>query len=76
MNCPACNVELVQRSRVALFLAGVALAAVAIVLVWLSRWLWLPAALLVITALYLMVWSGWAKGRWCRSCKKFPVRST
>lgn len=73
-NCPTCNAELVQRSRLALFLAGVAFAAVAIVLVWLSSWLWLPAALLVVIALYLVIWSGWAKGVWCRDCKRFPTR--
>lgn len=75
-NCPACNAELVQRSRLTLFLAGVAFAAVAIVLVRLSQWLWLPAALLVVIALYLAIWSGWAKGLWCRDCKRFPVRGT
>lgn len=62
VNCPTCNAELMQRSRLTLFLAGVALAAVAIVLVWLSQWLWLPAAFLVVVALYLAIWSGWAKG--------------
>ena len=74
MNCPTCNAELVQRSRVALFLAGVAFAAVAIAFVWLSSWLWLPAALLVVIALYLVIWSGWAKGLWCRGCKRFPMQ--
>jgi hypothetical protein len=75
VNCPTCNAELVQRSRVVLFLAGVAFSAVAILFVWLSPWLWLPAALLVVIALYLVTWAGWAKGRWCRSCKSFPVRA-
>jgi len=74
MNCPTCNAELVQRSRLTLYLAGVAFAAVAIAFVWLSSWLWLPAALLVVTALYLVIWSGWAKGLWCRDCKRFPAR--
>jgi|GEM_PF-1493718 len=74
-NCPTCNAELVQRNRLTLFLAGVAFAAVAIVLVWLSQWLWLPAAFLVVVALYLAIWSGWAKGLWCRDCKRFPVRT-
>ena len=75
MNCPTCNAELVQRSRLMLFLAGVTFAGVAIVLVWLSQWLWLPAAFLVVIALYLAIWSGWAKGLWCRDCKRFPVRA-
>ena len=75
MNCPTCNAELVQRSRVGLFLAGVAFAGVAIALAWLARWLWLPAAFLVVIALYLVIWSGWAKGLWCRTCKRFPART-
>ena len=74
MNCPACNAELVQRSRLTLFLAAVAFAGVAIVFVRLSPWLWLPAAFLVVIALYLAIWSGWAKGLWCRACKRFPAR--
>jgi hypothetical protein len=75
VKCPACNAELVQRSRVVLFLAGVAFAAAAIALVWLSHWLWLPAAFLVLIALYLVTWSSWAKALWCRNCKRFPVRT-
>ena len=75
MNCPTCNAELVQRSRFALSMTGIAFAALAIVLVWLSHWLWLPAAFLVVIALYLVIWSTWAKGLWCRSCKRFPARS-
>ena len=75
MNCPTCNGELVQRSRVVLFLVGVAFAGVAIFFVWLSPWLWLPAALLTLIAAYLMIWSGWARGKWCRSCKRFPMRT-
>jgi len=74
-TCPTCNAELIQRSRLTLFLAGVVFAAVAIVLVWLSQWLWLPAALLVVIALYLAIWSWRANGLWCRDCKRFPVRT-
>jgi len=73
-NCPTCNAELVQRSRVTLFLAGVAFAGIAIALVCLSSWLWLLAAILVVIALYLVIWSGWAKGLWCRDCMRFPAR--
>ena len=73
-NCPTCNAELIQRSRLMLFLAGVTFAGVAIVFVWLSQWLWLPAAFLVVIALYLAIWSWRAKGLWCRDCKRFPAR--
>ena len=35
-------------------------------------WFWAPGTVLTLTGFYLIVWATWAKGRWCRECKKFP----
>jgi hypothetical protein len=73
VNCPTCNAELVQRDRATLFLAAAAFAAVAVALCWLSRWLWPVEALLTLISAYLAIWAGWARGVWCRTCKRFPA---
>jgi hypothetical protein len=71
-----CKGPLLQKSQTQLLLAAFAFFVVAAGLV-----LWLPAVRLAIvvaiilglTAAYLFVWSWLGKGRWCRTCKRFPI---
>ena len=70
--CPACGDELTQKSRLKLFLTGVALLVLSVPIM--SRaYVWPLAILLAACGLYLLMWGVFGKGRWCRRCKKFPV---
>ena len=70
--CPSCGHELTQKSRLKLSVAGIALLILAVPLE-LHAYVWPLAILLAAIGLYLLLWSVFGKGRWCRRCKKFPV---
>jgi len=70
--CPACGHELTQKSRALLLLSGIAMLVVSVPIT-LRAYVWPLAILLAATGLYLVLWSVFGKGRWCRRCKKFPV---
>jgi hypothetical protein len=72
MICPACGEELIQKNRVALFVAGaVMLSTLGLAAFW--TWFWAPGIILMLAGIYLVVWSTLGKGRWCRRCKQFIV---
>jgi hypothetical protein len=70
--CPACGHELTQKNRLTLALTGITMLILSVPLV-LRAYIWPLAILLGATGLYLLMWSVFGKGRWCRRCKKFPV---
>jgi hypothetical protein len=70
--CPSCGHELRQKSRSKLSLTGIVLLILAVPLM-LRAYIWPLAILLAAIGLYLLMWSVFGKGRWCRRCKKFPV---
>lgn len=71
-TCPACGARLLQKSRARLFAAGIALGTLA-GLAWWRPWARIPAVILALAAVYLVVWATVARGRWCRTCKRFPL---
>ena len=74
MNCPSCGGELNQRNRPALFFVGLLFLACAIgAAVTVNIFLLIAALLLAPTGCYLVVWATYAKGLWCRACKRFPI---
>jgi len=70
--CPACGHPLTQKSRLLLALSGAALLVLSVPIM-LRAYVWPLAILLAAIGLYLLLWSVFGKGRWCRRCKKFPV---
>ncbi len=73
MACGTCGGELIRKSRVKLFAVGVAMLAGAIASFRLTPILRTGSIFLVSGGLYLLVWSTWGKGLWCRQCKKFQI---
>jgi hypothetical protein len=64
---------MIQKSRLRLFVVGAALAA-SIAIAPFVPYFWAPAAILMLTGAYLVVWATVGKGSWCRNCKKFGVQ--
>lgn len=73
MKCPHCDTDLLEKSRIALFLAGIFFLAGAVALVFLYTIIWIAALLLLVVAAYLLTWAILGKGLWCRTCKRFPI---
>jgi hypothetical protein len=68
--CKRCSGEVVQKSHGRLALVGtLLLAAVGLGVLW--PVLWVPAAVLGLTGVYLLAWASAGRGRWCRGCKRF-----
>jgi hypothetical protein len=73
-NCPGCGGEMVQKSRLRLFVVGSLLTA-SLALATLVPYFWAPGIILMLAGLYLIVWATLGKGRWCRECKRFSIFS-
>jgi hypothetical protein len=69
--CPACNNVLIQKNRATLFFTGIALLIISVAIFIFLIALWPAAALLILIAGYLIIWSTAGRGLWCRQCKKF-----
>jgi hypothetical protein len=70
MTCPTCGVEMIQKSRGQILLAGVIFLLAPLVTLGVP-YVWGPAILLALIGLYLVVWATVGRGLWCRSCKRF-----
>ncbi len=70
--CPSCGRELTQKSRALLVLAGIIFLIAAIPLLF-FHYVWIVAIVTAAAGLFLLFWSVFGKGKWCRRCKKFPV---
>ncbi len=70
--CPACGRELHQKSRPLLAIVGAVFLIGAIPLLFL-HYVWTLGLITAAVGLYLLFWSAFGKGKWCRRCKKFPV---
>ena len=68
--CRRCGGEIVQKSRARLASVGVLmLAGTGVGFLWAP--LWVPAAILGLTGLYLLFWATVGRGQWCRGHKGF-----
>lgn len=72
MQCKTCGAEMIQKSRLWLFVVGFAMIASTALAIGL-RDLWLPGVILAIIGMYLVVWATLGKGSWCRNCKRFNI---
>jgi hypothetical protein len=72
-SCPSCGNELRQKSRAMLFVAGLIALAATVGCFFLSPIYWIATSFLVLIGGFLIAWSTFGKGLWCRQCKKFPV---
>ncbi|HVA51868.1 MAG TPA: hypothetical protein VNH11_36335 [Pirellulales bacterium] len=70
IHCKRCGGEVVQKPVARLMLVGVAMLAGAGLGAG-SPMLWVPAAVLGLTGIYLLIWALAGRGRWCRGCKRF-----
>ena len=74
MNCPRCGTPLVQKNRIVLFVAGLALiGSVSSALFYLP--LLVPAFFLMLVGFYFIHWTAVGRGLWCRSCKSYPPKA-
>ena len=71
--CPVCGGPLLRRSRMWLAGVGMLFALAGTVGLASSLWTVVPGLFAMLIAAYLLVWSLWARGRWCRRCKSFPL---
>jgi hypothetical protein len=65
---------MVRKNPLRLFLVGLLMAASPAAAVFAPD-LWVPAIILVLTAVFLMTWATLGRGYWCRGCKKFNFLS-
>ncbi len=72
-KCPHCHGELVEKSRSGLLFVATVFLGGAIAVFLLYAIFWIAALLLLVIAIFLFAWSVLGKGRWCRSCRKFPM---
>jgi hypothetical protein len=72
LRCGTCGGEMVQKSRLRLFIVGCLMVASLAVAGFFPYFL-LPGIILLVTGGYLIVWAMLGKGRWCRECKKFSI---
>ena len=72
MQCKTCHGEMIQKSRLRLFLVGLLMAA-SLTLAFFIPYFWIPGILLALIGIYLIVWATLGKGCWCRTCKKFEL---
>ncbi|MGH9688304.1 MAG: hypothetical protein ACRD5K_14565 [Candidatus Acidiferrales bacterium] len=70
--CLRCGGEFAQKSLIKLSLAGIAFLLVAFFLLFFPLF-WLASMPLAAVGIYLLIWSVFGKGKWCRRCKKFPL---
>lgn len=61
---------MIRRNPLRLLLVGIAMTA-ALALPRLSPYLWPPAILSALAGIYLIAWATFARGYWCRACKRF-----
>ena len=72
LKCTNCDGEMVQKSRLRLFVVGLLMIAAPAVPSYIP-FFWAPSIILSVTGVYLMLWATLGKGRWCRTCKRFSV---
>ena len=72
MKCRTCCGEMIQKSRLQLFVVGVLMIASLSIVTIVPLW-WLPGIILVLTGAYLIAWASIGRGGWCRTCKKFSI---
>jgi hypothetical protein len=72
--CPKCGGPLIQKNKTKLFLAGIGFFIVGAGLLWLSYKCWPLAFFLFLISVYMIVWSLFGKGLWCRQCKFTPLK--
>jgi len=70
MQCKTCQGEMIQKSRLRLFVAG-SLMVATLALAFFIPYFWLPGIILSLIGIYLIAWATLGKGYWCRTCKKF-----
>jgi hypothetical protein len=70
VKCSTCGGEMVQKSPLRLFVAGMLMVASLAIAAFVPYFL-APGIILLLAGIYLMVWATVGKGRWCRECKKF-----
>jgi hypothetical protein len=63
------------RNRQGLLWAGGLFVLIAAGAILMSLWLVLPAILCALIGWYLIAWGTRGRGRWCRTCKRFPSRA-
>jgi hypothetical protein len=73
--CPTCGGPLIQKNKKHLLLASVVFIGVGIGTLLLNNKLWPLAFFLWMISVYLIAWSWFAKGLWCRQCKSAPFKS-
>ena len=71
-QCRTCGGGMVSKSPLRLFLVGLVMVASPAVAAFVP-YFWTPAAILVLTGAYLMIWASLGRGSWCRECKKFSL---
>jgi hypothetical protein len=71
-RCNTCGGELIQNSRLRLFVVGLILIGV-VGLAPFVPYLWAAALISALAGAYLVVWATLGQGRWCRACKKFAI---
>lgn len=72
LRCGTCGGEMVQKSRLRLFVVGALMVASLAVAAFFPYFL-VPGIILLLTGAYLIVWATLGQGRWCRECKKFSI---
>ena len=75
MNCPTCGRRLHRKKRWRLFAGGLFFIVLAIAEIEMEdTFLLLFAFVCLLIAAYLIFWATYAKGLWCRTCNRFPLR--
>ncbi len=72
-TCPTCGSALIQKSRGRLLTVGALMIVAAGAAAWFVPHAVVAAVITVLAGAYLVVWGSAGKGRWCRTCKRFPL---
>ena len=73
--CPNCGSPLIQKNQKHLILVSIVFIAIGIGSLFLSYKFWPLTIFLLLISVYLIAWSLFARGLWCRQCKSAPFRS-
>jgi hypothetical protein len=72
--CPNCKGPLIHKSKTQLFWVGIAFAFTGDALLFIS-FKFIPLTLFLgAISVYLIAWSTFGKGLWCRQCKSVPFK--
>jgi hypothetical protein len=69
-RCARCQGPLIRRNPLQLFVVGV-LMCMSLSIAYCTPLFWIPGIILFLAGAYLIAWATFAKGRWCRQCKRF-----